>query len=96
MAITKNTSFDSSEYTGMDFESENEALPLTTKISARNDVIGLKAPQKSTDFCVTVSAKELPEDDVLARAPVDLEVVLDISGKFSWNCQTIYSILTFL
>lgn len=85
MAITKNTSFDSSESTGMDFESENEALPLTTKISARNDVVGLRSPQKSTDFCVTVSAKELPEDDVLARAPVDLEVVLDISGKVSWN-----------
>jgi Mg-chelatase subunit ChlD len=97
MAITKNTSFDSSESTGMDFESENEALPLTTKISPRNDVIGLKAPQKSTDFCVTVSAKELPEDDVLARAPVDLEVVMDISGSMSGRkldlCKKTLSVL---
>lgn len=90
MAITKKTSY-SSDHTGMDFEAESEAPPLTTKIFARNNLIGLKAPQKSTDFCVTVSAKELPEDDVLARAPVDLEVVLDISGKFSWNQQTRYS-----
>lgn len=59
--------------------SEDEALIM--KITPRNDTIGLDSPQKSTDFCATVTARSLPEDDNSARAPVDIVVALDVSGS---------------
>jgi len=60
-----------------------EQSALSTKITPRHDTIGLDAPQKSTQFCTTVTARSLPEDDESARAPIDIVVALDVSGSMS-------------
>lgn len=56
---------------------------LTIKVTSRHESIGLNAPQKTLDFCATVKARSLPEDDDNARAPIDIVVALDISGSMS-------------
>lgn len=58
-----------------------EEQALVTKITAKNESIGLDASQNSTQFCVTTEARNLPEDDDNVRAPVDIVVALDISGS---------------
>ena len=58
-----------------------EEKALTAKITAKNEKIGLGASQNSTEFCVTVEARTLPEDDESLRAAVDIVVALDVSGK---------------
>eukprot|EP00558_Chaetoceros_sp_UNC1202_P010361 CAMPEP_0197247104 /NCGR_PEP_ID=MMETSP1429-20130617/26099_1 /TAXON_ID=49237 /ORGANISM="Chaetoceros sp., Strain UNC1202" /LENGTH=468 /DNA_ID=CAMNT_0042707933 /DNA_START=167 /DNA_END=1573 /DNA_ORIENTATION=- len=52
-------------------------------MATRHDTIGQGAPQKETQFCTTVTARRLPEDDVSARAPVDIVVALDVSSSMS-------------
>jgi len=54
---------------------------LSMNVTPRHDTIGLQAERKSTEFCATVTAQSLPEDDDSARAPVDIVVVLDVSGS---------------
>eukprot|EP00979_Chaetoceros_neogracilis_P002918 scaffold489_cov202-Chaetoceros_neogracile.AAC.1 len=56
---------------------------LSLKITPKNDAIGLDAPLTTTEFCVTVTASKLPDDDDTARAPVDIVVALDVSGSMS-------------
>jgi len=58
-----------------------EALRPT--INAKHDTIGLGASMESTQFCTTVTARSLPEDDDSARAPVDIVVALDVSGSMT-------------
>lgn len=56
---------------------------LSLKITPKNGAIGLDAPLTTTEFCVTVTASKLPDDDDTARAPVDIVVALDVSGSMS-------------
>jgi len=57
---------------------------LSLKIIPRHDTIGIAASNpKTAEFCITVAAKSLPEDDESVRAPVDIVVALDVSGSMS-------------
>jgi len=56
---------------------------LDLKITPRYDTIGIEADHTETHFCTTVTARDLPEDEESARAPVDMVVALDISGSMS-------------
>jgi len=58
---------------------EEEALSI--KVTPRHESIGIDSPHQTLDFCTTVKARSLPEDDDNARAPVDIVVALDISGS---------------
>ena len=60
-----------------------ETSALCVKITPKHDTIGLDAPHTSTEFCATMTARDLPEDDDFARAPVDIVVALDVSGSMS-------------
>jgi len=60
-----------------------ETSALSVKITPKHDTIGLDAPHTSTEFCATMTARDLPEDDDFARAPVDIVVALDVSGSMS-------------
>jgi len=66
----------------MDVDGANEPA-LTLKVTPRHDIIGLSAKQVETQFCATVKARDLPEDDDSLRAPVDIVVALDVSGSMS-------------
>jgi len=55
--------------------------PLDLKITPLHDTIGLQSKHVETQFCATVTAQSLPEDDDSARAAVDIIVALDVSGS---------------
>jgi len=55
--------------------------PLDLKITPLHDTIGLQSKHVETQFCATVTAQNLPEDDDSTRAPVDIIVALDVSGS---------------
>eukprot|EP01083_Nonionella_stella_P053050 140525_1 len=60
----------------------NTALAL--KITSRHDTIGATAVEpKTAEFCATITARSLPEEDESVRAPVDLVVALDVSASMS-------------
>jgi Mg-chelatase subunit ChlD len=69
---------------------------LSLKLTPRYDVIGTHVHKKSTQFCATVTARDLPDDDS-ARAPVDIVVALDVSSSMSGAklelCKTTLSLL---
>jgi hypothetical protein len=69
---------------------------LSLKVVPRHDTIGVDATKKTTEFCATITARDLPEDDSV-RAPVDIIVVLDISGSMNGSkldlCKTTLSLL---
>jgi secreted protein with Ig-like and vWFA domain len=80
---SSNSSHDFVTDMGMDVDTAAAALQaLIPKITPRNDVIGIQCSQTTTDFCVTVTATDIPEDD-MSRAPVDITVALDISGSMT-------------
>lgn len=54
---------------------------LTLEVTPRHDVIGSRSHLKTTQFCATVTATDVPIDDDSARAPVDIVVALDTSGS---------------
>ena len=63
---------------------------LSVKLTPKHSTIGSQASHTSTNFCTTVYARDLPEDDddevqtsSSKRAPVDIVVALDISGSMS-------------
>ena len=67
-----------------EIDSATDGTPaLSIKITPKNASIGFDAQQTSTEFCATVTARYLPEDDDGARAPVDIVVALDVSGSMS-------------
>jgi len=63
---------------GISIANENS---LSLKVTPRHDTIGLEANHSETQFCATVTARDLPEDDDSVRASVDIVVALDISGS---------------
>ena len=69
---------------------------LSLKITPRHSIIGVDTGKKITEFCATVTARNLPEDDS-ARAPVDIMVALDVSGSMDGQkldlCKTTLSVL---
>lgn len=57
---------------------------LALKITPRHDTIGATAVEpKTAEFCATITARSLPEEDESVRAPVDLVVALDVSASMS-------------
>jgi Mg-chelatase subunit ChlD len=70
---------------------------LSLKVSPRHNLIGVSAPNKATEFCATITARDLPEDDESTRAPVDIVVVLDVSGSMDGSkldlCKTTLRLL---
>jgi len=60
-----------------------ETSVLRVKLTPKHESIGLDASHTSTEFCATMTARDLPEDDDFARAPVDIVVALDVSGSMS-------------
>jgi Mg-chelatase subunit ChlD len=57
---------------------------LALKINPRHGTIGVAAAEpKTAEFCATISARSLPEDNESARAPVDLVVALDVSASMT-------------
>jgi Mg-chelatase subunit ChlD len=70
---------------------------LSLKVTPRHDTIGIDVDQKSTQFCATVTARDLPDDDESSRAPVDIVVALDVSSSMSGSklqlCKTTLSLL---
>jgi Ca-activated chloride channel family protein len=79
---TSSPTIDDFVHISIDVDVAAEAA-LAVKITPRHDTIGLDAQPKSTEFCTTVNARNLPEDDETARAPVDIVVALDVSGSMS-------------
>jgi len=75
-------------------ESNQPALSLN--ISPLFETIGVDADKKSTTFCATVTARDLPDDDS-KRAPADIVVVLDVSGSMNGHkldlCKTTQKLL---
>jgi Mg-chelatase subunit ChlD len=77
----------------------NQPQPsLSLKVLPHHEVIGIgNTSTKSTQFCATVTARDLPPDNELARAPVDIIVVLDVSGSMNGSklelCKTTLSLL---
>jgi len=61
----------------------HETSAIRVKITPKHDTIGLDDPHTSTEFCATMTARDLPEDDDFARAAVDIVVALDVSGSMS-------------
>lgn len=65
-----------------DVNNADAVQALCTTITAKHDVIGMDASMESTQFCTTVTARSLPENDD-SRAPVDIVVALDVSGSMT-------------
>ena len=74
------TTVDTQSYVteGMDFK------VLDVSISPRYDAIGMDSGKAATEVCVTMKAKDIPDDED-SRAPVDIVVALDISGSMRGN-----------
>jgi len=70
---------------------------LSLKMIPRHESIGVDAALKSTEFCATITARDLPEDDDSKRAPVDIMVALDVSGSMNGPkldlCKTTLALL---
>lgn len=106
MSATKSTAESSSpnpfrdeefEIITMDVEKVANDPALSIKMTPLHDTIGIDASLKSTDFCATVTARDLPDDDDTARAPVDIVVALDVSvsmnGRKLELCKETLSLL---
>lgn len=77
--------------------------PLSLVIQPRHDTIGINAVDTNTNqkyltdhVCITVTAQEMQEDD--ERAPVDIQVALDVSGSMATRgklelCKTTLQLL---
>lgn len=69
---------------------------LSLELTPSHDTIGISADKKSVSFCATVTARNLPNDES-TRVPVDIIVVLDVSGSMSGSklelCKTTISLL---
>eukprot|EP00565_Helicotheca_tamesis_P008941 CAMPEP_0185723920 /NCGR_PEP_ID=MMETSP1171-20130828/589_1 /TAXON_ID=374046 /ORGANISM="Helicotheca tamensis, Strain CCMP826" /LENGTH=506 /DNA_ID=CAMNT_0028391689 /DNA_START=51 /DNA_END=1571 /DNA_ORIENTATION=+ len=67
----------------METDSAPTSPALSVKLTPKHETIGLQSEHKgTTQICATVKASNIPEDDS-ARAPVDIVVVLDVSGSMS-------------
>lgn len=77
--------------------SDTDQPSLSLKVIPRHESIGIDATVNSTEFCATVTAKEIPEDDDSMRAPVDIMVALDVSGSMNGSkldlCKTTLALL---
>jgi Mg-chelatase subunit ChlD len=109
MSVTENVShmtMDEESFVHIDDTSANTNTnmmiqpSLTIKAIPRHDTIGRQASMNmnSTQFCVTVTGRELPEEDEGAnRAAVDIVVALDVSGSMNGRkldlCKTTLSLL---
>lgn len=75
---------------------DNNVPSLRLSVTPRHDVIGIDVDKKSTQFCATVTARDLPQDDT-SRAPVDIIVCLDVSGSMDGSkldlCKTTLELL---
>ena len=102
-ALAKDTR-DSIEIESIDVEEESfvhiddDTDPsLFLSINPRYETIGIDVDKSSTQFCATVTARNLPEDDDSTRAPVDIVVALDVSGSMHGSkldlCKTTLSLL---
>lgn len=81
--LTKTNQTTTNQVTAMDVEQEQENVPaLALKLTPRHDTIGIKSKETETQFCATVAACDIPDDDS-ARAPVDIVVALDVSGSMT-------------
>lgn len=70
---------------------------LSLKVTPRHASIGVDSDQKSTQFCATVTARDLPDDHESSRAPVDIVIALDVSTSMSGSklklCKTTLGLL---
>eukprot|EP00565_Helicotheca_tamesis_P007882 CAMPEP_0185724048 /NCGR_PEP_ID=MMETSP1171-20130828/654_1 /TAXON_ID=374046 /ORGANISM="Helicotheca tamensis, Strain CCMP826" /LENGTH=495 /DNA_ID=CAMNT_0028391823 /DNA_START=51 /DNA_END=1538 /DNA_ORIENTATION=+ len=81
MSSAADRSQDSDDFVHVMDIDDNPAPALKFKLTPRNDQIGKLAKQKgAVQICATTTATKLPEDDS-TRAPVDIVVVLDVSGS---------------
>lgn len=89
-------SMDTSDDSFVHIDDSNQPA-LTLKLSPLNDSIGVGANNKTTTFCATVTARDLPADDDSKRAPADIVVVLDVSGSMTGTkldlCKTTQKLL---
>lgn len=64
---------------------EVPALPedaVSLKVIPKHEVIGVDSNESTTEICVSMKAAELPDDNE-TRAPVDIIIVLDVSGSMN-------------
>lgn len=80
-ADTATVASDFSFVEAMDIDGIVKALSLS--VSPRHDTIGVGTTKRTTQACVTIKARDLPDDDEEQRAPVDIIVALDVSGSMS-------------
>mmetsp|Transcript_42093 Transcript_42093/g.49180 ORF Transcript_42093/g.49180 Transcript_42093/m.49180 type:complete len:498 (+) Transcript_42093:49-1542(+) len=85
MSINKNSKMDVEDLD--DFvEVAQTVNALVLSVAPKYKHIGVESALTTTQACVTVKARELPEDDSEhARAPVDIVVALDVSGSMRGN-----------
>ena len=67
----------------MEIDDAKEEDALSIKVSPRCETVGLAVAQKSMDFCATMTARCLPEEEDSERASVNIVVALDISGSMN-------------
>jgi hypothetical protein len=68
---------------------------LDVTVTPKHDIIGLLSGLSSTQVCVTMAARDLPEDE--RRSPIDVVVALDVSYSMSGSklelCKKTLSLL---
>lgn len=88
-AATADTASSASGTADFSFVDVDGAVPaLSLSVTPRHDTIGVGSGLKSTQVCVTVKARDLPDDDEngdQTRASVDIVVALDVSGSMTWD-----------
>lgn len=76
-------------------DSVDDEPSLRLNVASRHDTICICNEKNSTQFCATVTAKELHDES--ARAPVDIVVALDVSGSMDGKkldlCKTTLTLL---
>mmetsp|Transcript_12553 Transcript_12553/g.27138 ORF Transcript_12553/g.27138 Transcript_12553/m.27138 type:complete len:559 (-) Transcript_12553:134-1810(-) len=86
-AATADTASSFSGTADFSFVDVDGAVPaLSLSVTPRHDTIGIGSGLKSTQVCVTVKARDLPDDDEngdQTRASVDIVVALDVSGSMA-------------
>lgn len=82
-ADTATVTSDFSFVEAMEIDTGTIARALSLSGSPRHDTIGLGTTKRTTQVCATAKARELPDDDEQALAPVDIIVALDVSGSMT-------------
>ncbi len=93
--LEADTSMDTTEDSFIHVDDSSQPA-LSLNISPLYESIGVDSNKKSTVFCATVTARDLPDDDS-KRAPADIVVVLDVSGSMNGPkldlCKTTLNLL---